>query len=70
MKSIFFQHNFDIILLLFSEACLLLLLKLLLHLRQWQKDKNKRRLTEHETLQLVYSEHKTLTGTNIFTCDW
>lgn len=69
MKSIFFQHNFDIILLL-SEACLLLLLKLLLHLRQWQKDKNKRRLTEDETLQLVYSEHKTLTGTNIFTCDW
>lgn len=69
MKSIFFQHNFDIILLLFSEACLLLL-KLLLHLRQWQKDKNKHRLTEHETLQLVYSEHKTLTGTNIFTCDW
>lgn len=60
MKSIFFQHNFDIILLLFSEACLLLLLKLLLHLRQWQKDENKRRLTEHETLQLVYSEHKTI----------
>lgn len=69
MKSIFVQHNFDTILLL-SEACLLLLLKLLLHLRQWQKDKNKRRLTEHETLQLVHSEHKTLTGTNIFTCDW
>lgn len=69
MKSIFVQHNFDTILLL-SEACLLLLLKLLLHLRQWQKDKNKHRLTEHETLQLVYSEHKTLTGTNIFTCDW
>lgn len=69
MKSIFFQHNFDRILLLFSEACLLLL-KLLLHLRQWQKDKNKRSLTERETSQLVYSEHKTLTGTNIFTCDW
>lgn len=31
----------------------------LLHLRQWQKDKNKRRLTEHETLQLVYSEQNT-----------
>lgn len=69
MKSIFVQHNFDTILLL-SEACLLLLLKLLLHLRQWQKDKNKRRLTEHETLQLVSVLCSLYTGTNIFTCDW